>query len=281
MTAHASGEPPAPIVMAVAPNGGRRTKQDHPALPLTAAELARAAAACGEAGAAMVHLHVRDAAGRHLLEAAAYQAALAAVRAAVGDRVFLQISSESLGAYRPAEQMAVVRAVRPEGVSLGLREYVGAPGDETAFADFLAWLKRERIAPQFILYAPEELDALRGLCRRGLVPWDDPAVLLVLGRYAVDHDSAPDDLLPFLAANRPSFGHWMLCAFGRHEAACMLAAALRGGHARVGFENNLHLPDGSRAPDNAALVAATAALLRRAGRRLATAADLRDAWSRN
>jgi uncharacterized protein (DUF849 family) len=199
----------------------------------------------------------------------------------VGERLFLQITSESLGRYRAPEQMALVRAVHPEGVSLGLREYVGEADDEIAFGEFLAWLKRERIAPQFILYAPEELDALAALCRRVIVPWDDPAVLYVLGRYTPGQTSRPDDLLPFLAPGRRAFGHWMLCAFGRHEAACMRVAAMRGGHARVGFENNLHLADGTVAQDNAALVAATAGLVQREGRRLATADELRAAWSRN
>lgn len=281
MTAQVPGATAAPIAIAVAPNGGRRTRRDHPAMPVTPGELARTAAACRDAGAAMLHLHVRDADAQHLLEAAAYRAALAAVRAAVGPELFLQITTESLGRYRPAEQMAVVRAVRPEGVSLGLREFVGATDDERPFAEFLVWLKRERIAPQFILYAPEELDALAELCRRGLVPWVDPPVLLVLGRHAAGVTSDPGDLRAFLAPGRPAFGHWMLCAFGRHEAACMVAAATHGGHARVGFENNLHLPDGSLAPDNAALVAATVSLLERTGRRPATAAELRAAWQNN
>lgn len=281
MTAQVPGAPAAPIAIAVAPNGGRRTRRDHPALPTTPAELAHAAATCREAGAAMIHLHVRDAAGQHLLDAAAYGAALAAVRAAVGEGLFLQITTESLGRYLPAEQMAVVRAVRPEGVSLGLREFAGEAHDERTFADFLVWMKRERIAPQFILYTPEELAALAALCRRGLVPWDDPPVLLVLGRYTADQTSVPGDLEPFLAPGRPVFGHWMLCAFGRNEAACMLAAVTRGGHARVGFENNLHLADGSLAADNAALVAATVSVLERAGRRVASAAELRAAWLRN
>ncbi len=72
-------------------------------------------------------------------------------------------------------------------------------------------------------------------------------MLFVLGRYARrPRTSLPADLLPFLAPDAPRFRSWMVCAFGRHEAACALAAALLGGDIRVGFENNLLLPDGSR-----------------------------------
>lgn len=267
-----------PVAIAVAPNGGRRTQADHPALPLTPAELARVAAECRDAGAAMIHAHVRDRDGAHLLDAGAYRAAIAAIRAAVGENLVLQITSESLGRYRPEEQMAVVRAVRPEAVSLALRELAPDPAAEPVFAEFLLWLKRERVAPQIILYAPEEAVRLAEMRRRGLVPWDEIPVLHVLGRYVAGQTSLPADLLPFLAPEVPRFRSWMACAFGRHEAACGLAAALLGGDVRVGFENNLHLPDGRVAGSNADLVRAVAGPLIRTGGRLADAAALRTAW---
>ncbi|MDP3069578.1 MAG: 3-keto-5-aminohexanoate cleavage protein [Opitutaceae bacterium] len=269
-----------PVAIGVAPNGGRRLKKDHPAVPLTAMELARTASACLEAGAAMLHLHVRDSNGRHLLDAEAYTEALSVVRAATGNRLFLQITTEALGSYRPAEQMAVVRAVRPEGVSLALRELVPTAAAEPAFAKFLGWLKRARIMPQFILYSSAELDQLAELGRRGLVPWAEPPVLYVLGRYTLGQTSSPDDLAPFFAAGRRRFAHAMVCAFGRNEAACAVAAARVGGDVRVGFENNLHLPDGKLAADNAALVRATARALMADGRSLATADQLRARWAR-
>ncbi|WP_225767237.1 3-keto-5-aminohexanoate cleavage protein [Inquilinus sp. Marseille-Q2685] len=267
-----------PVAIAVAPNGGRRTKADHPALPLTPAELARVAAECRDAGAAMIHAHVRDRNGGHLLDAEAYRAAIAAIRTEVGDDLVLQITSESLGRYRPEEQMAVVREARPEAVSLALRELAPDAADEPAFADFLSWLKRERVMPQIILYAPEEAAWLDDMQRRGLIPWDEIPVLTVLGRYVAGQTSLPADLLPFLAPESPRFRSWMVCAFGRHEAACALAAALLGGDIRVGFENNLHRPDGSIAAGNADLVRAVAEPLIATGGRLADAAALRAAW---
>ena len=82
-----------PLVVAVAPNGARKSQQDHPALPITPEEIAREAAACAEAGAAMLHLHVRDAQGRHSLDVEAYRTAIAAVRRAVGQRMILQVTT--------------------------------------------------------------------------------------------------------------------------------------------------------------------------------------------
>jgi len=273
------GTAPAQVAIAVAPNGGRRTKADHPALPMTPDELARTASECLEAGACMIHVHVRDREGRHLLDPGAYAAAEMAIRRSVGDRLVVQITSETLGRYHPEEQMAAVRATRPEAVSLALRELVADAASEPAFAEFMGWVRQEGIAPQFILYAPEEAVRLADLMKRGVVPFEDIPVLFALGRYTAGQTSQPSDLLPYLAPGMPVFSHWMVCAFGRREAGCVTAAGLLGGHVRVGFENNLDLPDGTRANSNADLVDRAALALKTCGTSLADADDLRQAWA--
>ena len=94
--------------------------------------------------------------------------------------------------------------------------------------------------------------------KQGLIPFDKLSVLYALGRFALTRTAIPRDLLPFLAPEAPRFHAWSVCAFGRRETACVTAAALLGGHARVGFENNLALPSGERAASNADLVGAAA-----------------------
>ncbi len=257
---------PPPMLLMAAPNGARRSKADHPALPLTPAELATTAAAVQSAGAAAIHIHVRDHQGAHLLDAAAYREAITAIRRAVGQKLIIQVTTEAVGRYTANEQMALVRDLRPEAVSLALRELIPDQATESVAAEFLAWLVREHIWPQYILYSPEDLARFADLRRRGLIPGERPSVLCVLGRYSSGQRAEPADLLPFLTADLPD--DWSLCAFGPRENACVLLAAALGGHARVGFENNLWLPDGSQAPDNAALVAAAAAGAELAGRAL-------------
>jgi uncharacterized protein (DUF849 family) len=262
------------VAIAVAPNGGRKTKADHPRLPVTAAELAETAAECVEAGAAMIHLHVRDREGVHLLDADAYRAAIAAVCAAVGDRLVVQITSESMGRYGPQQQMAAVLATNPEAVSLALRELAPEEKDERPFAEFLLRLKGMQVWPQIILYTPEEAVRLAAMQKRGVIPFDRIAVIYVLGRYTLLRTASPPDLLPFLGG--PRFAHWSVCAFGRREAACVTAGALLGGHVRVGFENNLALPNGERAESNAELVGTVARALGDLGLAAETAQALRE-----
>ncbi|TWF59085.1 3-keto-5-aminohexanoate cleavage protein [Neorhizobium alkalisoli] len=266
---------PRPVSIAVAPNGGRRTKADHPALPMTAKELAHVASLSLDAGASMIHVHARDGQGRHVLDADAYRDIIRAIEDAVGDRLVIQITSESLGIYDPSEQMRVVREVKPEAVSLALRELLPSKESEKEFAAFLLWLRKEKIAPQFILYTPAEALWLADLQTRGVVPFERLSALYVLGRYTVGQTSTPADLLPFLDGAMPRFPHWTTCAFGRNEAACVTAGALLGGHIRVGFENNLSMHDGRTASGNDELVGFVRDNLLQYGYTAATADELR------
>ena len=262
--------------MAVAPNGGRKTKADHPALPISAEELGRTAAECLERGASMIHLHVRDKNGGHCLDPDAYRAATARICREVGDRLVIQITSESLGLFAPKEQMAAVLEANPEAVSLALRELAPEKTDESDFGLFLGRLKQMRIWPQIILYTAEEAERLGVMMKAGLIPFDELAVLYVLGRFTLTRTAAPGDLIPFVAPDMPRFSPWSVCAFGRREAACVTAAALLGGYARVGFENNLALPNGARAASNAELVDAAVRALEAIGLQTQTADALRE-----
>jgi 3-keto-5-aminohexanoate cleavage enzyme len=264
------------VVLTVAPNGGRKTKTDHPELPLTGDELARTAAECLERGASMIHLHVRDAEGRHCLDPEAYRATMAQICQEVGDRLVLQITSESLGLYSPAEQRAAVIKTNPEAVSLALGELAPEAPDEKDFCVFLSKLKQMRVWPQIILYTPAEAVRLAAMVKQGLIPFDKLSVLYVLGRFSLTRTALPRDLLPFIAPDKPRFHSWSVCAFGRRETACVTAAALLGGHARVGFENNFSLPDGARAASNAELVRAAARALEAVGLQTQNADGLRE-----
>lgn len=263
------------LVIAVAPNGARRTRRDHPALPIEPAELADCAVSCADAGASLFHLHVRDKEGKHSLDSNHYRAAIDAIRAAAGQRLVIQVTTESAGMYGPAEQMRLVRDLQPEAVSLALRELVPDVAAESAAAEFLAWTCEAGIMPQYILYSAGDVRRWHALRAAGVIPGEEASVLFVLGRHAAPgEDVGPLAMLPFLAEHDPGTP-WSLCAFGPREHACCTAAAALGGHVRVGFENNLHLRDGTIAPDNAALVAQMAEAAHALGRPPATGDDVR------
>ncbi len=243
------------VMIAVAPNGARKTRQDHPKIPITPKELALTAAACHDAGACMLHLHVRDEKLLHSLDVERYREAIQAIRRQVGEELIIQVTTEAVGIYNREQQIQMVTQLRPEAVSLAIREISPIGVDEKVSADFFSFLQREHIAPQYILYDRQDILHFNELLKRGIIPHENVSILLVLGRYAENQQSDVEDLAPLLSP-LTDVQHWSLCAFGSSEANCMIEAIRHGGHCRVGFENNLLLADGTTAKDNSALVRA-------------------------
>ncbi|MDQ6621464.1 MAG: 3-keto-5-aminohexanoate cleavage protein [Pseudomonadota bacterium] len=265
----------APVIIAVAPNGARRTRADHPRLPLTPTELAACAQECLAAGASMMHLHVREPDGRHSLDPDRYAEAITTIRQRLGDDIILQVTTESGGRYAPHEQIQAIEELRPEAVSIAIRELFSEPSMETTVTAFLHALAARRTLVQYILYGIEDLRRCIALHAAGVIPQRRPSVLLVLGSYRDHRDATPAELMS-LVPHLPQEWSWSTCAFGPSELRCVVTAALLGGHIRVGFENNLQLPWGETAPNNGALVQASVAALAPLALRAATCSEARN-----
>ena len=100
-------------------------------------------------------------------------------------------------------------------------------------------------------------------------------VQIVLGRYG-GRDGDQRDFEAFAPLLTDPSCIWSVCCFGPWESMAVSAAAASGGHARVGFENNLIARNGSPAASNTQLVDEAAGLIRATGRALATRKDITD-----
>lgn len=243
----------------VAPNGARRSRADHPALPMTLDDIVADARACHAAGAGALHAHLRDADGQHVLDAGLYRELIAEMAAKVPG-LPVQITTEAAGRYAPADQRALLQGVTPEGVSISLVEML-ADDDRAAARRTYHALHEAGVAVQHILYEAAQVTQLCQEIAAGTVPEHGLCVLYVLGRYTPGQVSHPGLIQPFLEAATVAglAPDWAVCAFGHQETACLTQALRLGGKARVGFENNLHMADGSLAADNAVRVAEIAA----------------------
>lgn len=252
--------PPLPTLM-VAPNGARKTTQDHPALPVTTAALVETAISCHAAGADAIHLHIRDAHQHHTLDSEQYRHTLEAISDAIPE-LAIQITTEAVGLYTPPQQRQVVRDVMPDAVSIALSEML-SDHDWSAALPFYQWCQHHTIAVQHIIYTPEQLTLLSSLLERDPTLAEGLQLMFVLGRYTPGQESNPDDLMPFLTwlTRESVYADWAVCAFGRHETRCLERALMHGGKVRVGFENSLLHSDGSVAIDNAARVSVIKALV--------------------
>ncbi len=252
---------PRPFIM-VAPNGARRQKSDHPALPVTIPEMVVTATACRAAGADGVHAHIRKPDGAHLLDVGIYSELIAELdRALPGFPV--QITTEAAGVYDAPTQREMLKVTGLTRLSAAMRE-ITADEDVAAQTRFYHEAAERDLDLQHIVYSPAEVTRLGALVAEGIIPAVDLSLLFVLGKYVPPTDGQPDELAGFLAA-RDSAGlgaaRFMLCAFGANETACLVAAARAGGDCRIGFENSLTMDDGTRAPDNAARVAQLVSVL--------------------
>ncbi len=244
-----------PTVIMAAPNGARKVKTDHPALPVTVAETIAEAKACHAAGASILHAHVRDDDGKHVLDAGLYRQLLDGLRRDVPN-MLVQVTTEAVGIYTPDQQAALVHDIKPDFVSVGFREMIG---DNSLAArdfarDFYHQSFTDKICVQHILYDTDDLQRLRSAMHDGILPQARPHTLLVLGRYSADFQSDPAEMQPFIADGLKDMASWFICAFGHREFDVMTGAIAAGGHCRVGFENNLYLKDGSLAASTAELI---------------------------
>ncbi len=253
-----------PMVICVAPNGARRGKADHSEVPLTVRELVATALACREAGAAMMHFHVRDADGIHTLDPGLYQKALRELERAVGGDMLLQVSSESAGLYTAAQQIGLMKELAPHCLSCGLREFIPDRRSFDRGYKFFTQLGKTGALVQFIIYSPPDVQWYETLRAEGVIGADNHMLLFVLGSR-MEPVTGAGDISAYLAQLKSSCP-WMVCAFGREEHSAVAGAASLGGHARVGFENNIQLADGLVARDNAELVRFAVASARRVKR---------------
>lgn len=249
----------------VAPNGARKNKEDHSAIPLTIDELVSTAGACFSAGADALHAHVRDENGKHSLDAGLYSELLVELNRSV-PKMIIQITTEAVGQYKPDQQREVVYKVNPQAVSVAVREML-ADTDTKAIRNFYHWASEAKIDLQHILYSDEDVHWLDKLVRQGLVPGSNLSLLFVLGRYTKNLTSSPADLSPFLTARKSSshlsHSRFMVCAFGQHETDCLLASVEYGGDCRIGFENNVINSDGTTAVSNEERVSSLARLVKK------------------
>lgn len=222
-------------------NGGR-TRAEHPAVPLTPAELAADAIAVRRAGAFAVHLHPRDARGAQTLDAKACDASVAAIRTTAPGMPVGLSTSETID-RDPFARAAAVRSWRrgPDFVSVNL--------SELGWAGIVRAAVHAGIGVEAGLATPADAEELaRSPFAHQLVR----ALVEVEG--SVEEAHAVASLIP---DGVPQLWH----GYGERTWEVLAAGAGAGHDVRIGLEDVLVLPDGSVAASNAELVQAAVGLI--------------------
>ena len=234
----------------VAPNGARKLKKDHPAVPLTISEIVVSAKSCNKAGAGAIHFHVRDKDGQHVLDSGLYKEALKELEYQVPS-MHAQITTEAVGKYSPEEMRKVAYDVTPPGISIGIKELISSKKPELEDIKLYQYLNEAGTKIQNLLYEPEEIDLLIDLFDKANISINNAWCLFVIGHYS-GKISYPENILPFIKKMETHNINldWAICAFDKEEINCLEKAISLNGKVRVGFENSLFMPNGEIAKDN-------------------------------
>lgn len=266
-----------PMVLTAAMVGAETTRQQTPYLPLTAQEIAEDAARCREAGAAMVHLHVRNPDGSPSQSPELFRAAIRAIRARTD--ILIQVSTGGavgMGVDERCGGLTLTGPDRPDMATLttGTVNF----GDEVFWnprplvRDIAKRIRALGLKPELECFDAGMVDEAKILAKEGYV--DLPAhfdfVLGVPGALGAQLHA-----LDYLRAQLPEGCTWTVAAVGRHQLPFVAHAAERGGNARVGLEDNIFLSKGVLAKGNFELVAEAARLAKEKGRTLATPDEAR------
>ncbi|MDP3966976.1 MAG: 3-keto-5-aminohexanoate cleavage protein [Nocardioides sp.] len=265
-----------PLLITVAPTGAETTKDDCPQLPTTLEELVATAQACEAAGAAMVHVHVRDAEHRPTLDPQRLSDTVAALRESTG--LVVQLSTGG-SVHDPLEDRLKVLDAAPDSCSLtmGSTNF----GDDVflnpwGFVCDLYQLSQERqVVPEFELFDLGQVTALERLLSRYGLPYGGRVhVDLVMG-VPGGMPGTTDALVAAAAAFPAEVTSWSATGIGRTTLPVALAALSKGGHLRVGMEDVLTLAKGVPVEHNSQLVARAVELGRLAQRVPMTPAEAR------
>ena len=262
-------------LLTVAPTGAEHAKADVPRLPVTLDELVATAQACEQVGAAMVHVHIRDAEARPTLDLGLLKETVAALRERTG--LIVQLSTGGAVTDPEADRLRVLDAL-PDSASctMGTVNF----GDDVFLNrwEFIVALHegmREReIVPEYEIFDLGQLATLhRLLDRHGPPAGGKVHVDLVMGVPG----GMPGDPETLTAALRllPEGASFSATGIGRTSLPVMLTALATGGHLRVGMEDTISYAKGQPVRDNAQLVARAAGLAKIAQRPPMHGADAR------
>lgn len=261
------------MIITAAICGAEVTKEQNPAVPYTIEEIAREAKSAYDAGAAIIHLHVREDDGTPTQSKERFKEAMEAVRKLCPD-VIIQPSTGGAVGMTDLERLQPTE-LSPEMATLdcGTLNFGGDEifvNSENTIKNFGKILKERGVKPEVEVFDKGMVDLAIRYHKQGFI--DAPIHFdFVLG---VQMNASARDLA-FLVDSLPAGSTWTVAGVGRHQLPMAALAIVMGGNARVGFEDNVYLEKGVPAKSNGELVGRVVEMARLLGREIATPDEAR------
>jgi uncharacterized protein (DUF849 family) len=282
-----------PVMICCAVTGSSDTAGKSKAVPVTPEEIARSAIDAAQAGAAIVHVHVRDPkTGGPSMELGLYREVVERIRDS-GVDVIINLTTGAGGRFSPdaedprkagpgttlstpARRVEHVVALKPSlcsldmgSMNMGTNAFLNIPAHLEAMA---AAVVKAGVIPELEVFEAGHVGLSRAMLERGLIP-SPPLFQICLG--VAWGQPATAEAMAYMKHLLPPGANWFAFGVGPQQFPMAAQAVILGGNVRVGLEDNLYLERGVLAPSNAALVERAAAIIRLLGKKIATATEAR------
>ena len=285
---------PTPTIITCALTGSADTAGKNPAVPVTPEEIATSGIEAARAGAAIIHIHVRDPETRlGSMNVGYYREVVERVRDSGIDVVFNlttgpgarfvpgdpgpKTAGPGSTITTPERRVEHILALRPEICSLdmgsmnfGPHVFANIPAHLTQMA---AHIREAGVKPELEVFEAGHIQLAAKMVADGA--FDAPQLFQIVLGVPWGAPSIPEAML-FMRNLLPPGANWAGFGIGRAEFPFVALAAMLGGHCRVGLEDNLYLEKGVLAPSNAALVEKAVRVLEVTGAPVATSAQARE-----
>jgi uncharacterized protein (DUF849 family) len=286
---------PLPRIFITAAVTGNLTRPEQtPHLPITPAQIADSCLEAAEAGAAIVHIHVREpATGKPSMNLAHYREVLERIRAR-NPALILNLTTGPGGRYVPSDddpavagpgttliqpeaRVEHIAALRPDICTLDLNTMnsagqvvINTPPNVRRMARII---REAGVRPEIELFDSGDIALLHDLISDGTLD-SAPLCSIVMGvKYGFQ--PSPETIL-YARSLLPEGAQFTAIGIGRHVFTAATQSYLAGGHVRVGLEDGIYLSRGELAPSNAAMVTKIRRITEALGADIATSAQARD-----
>lgn len=262
------------LIITAAICGAEVTKEQNPAVPYTVAEIQREAKSAYDAGASIIHLHVREDDGTPTQDKARFKACIDAIKEVCPDAIVQPSTGGAVGMtdlerLQPTELPGIEMATLDCGtVNFGGDEVF--VNTENTIKNFGKIMIERGIKPEVEVFDKGMVDYAIRYAKQGFIK--EPMHFdFVLG---VQMSATARDL-SFMVDSIPTGSTWTVAGVGRHEFPMAAIAIAMGGHVRVGFEDNVYMSKGVLAKSNGELVSRVVRIANELGREIATPKEAR------
>jgi len=265
------------LIITAAICGAEVTKENNKQVPYTVDEIGREAESAYKAGASIIHLHVREDNGTPTQNIERFKGCIEEIKKKCSEVIIQPSTGGAVGMNNEERLQPIYLDPPPEMATLdcGTMNFGGDEifiNTENTIIYFAEEMNKRNIKYELECFDKGMVDMVLRLQKKGYIkkPLHFNFVLGVIGGI----NASPRDLT-FLVESIPEGSTYTVCAIGRHEFPMVSLSIEKGGHARVGFEDNVYISKGVLAKSNGELVEKVVKIADKFGREIASPNEAR------